>query len=895
MMAAKAKRRMFCARVMNFLGLRFDAAAKSYQQSPDSARPGFRTELAPDKGIVAGSPPIWQSCPFAIRLAAPVAAPTPYRDDSAAVTHHPFEVPSMHSRRILPVLLLLFIASGCAALVYEVVWFQLLQLVIGSSSVSLAVLLGTFMGGMCLGSFWFSRFVSAKQHPMRVYAVLEFGIGAIALLVLFGMPLVSGVYTAWAGSGTWGLILRGVAAGICLLPPTILMGATLPALSRWVDSSPEGVSWLGFFYAGNIMGAVLGSLLAGFYLLRLFDIPTATYVAVAINMGVAAIAWLLSTTIKNDAPAKAVAAVEPVAGSTALHIAIGLSGMTALAAEVVWTRYLSLLFGATTYTFSLILAAFLVGLGIGSAIGSALGRSVARPRMAFGWCQALLTVAIAWAAYMLTDSMPYWPIDPSIAHNPWFNYQLDFVRCLWAVLPGAILWGASFPLALASVAKPGYDPAQMVGRLYAANTVGAIVGSLAGGTLMIVWLGSQHTQQVLILIAALSALIVLMPTGKDEPAGASLRFGLSAIGIGVGATLLALFAVHELPGLLVAYGRYSATRVGQADVFYVGEGINASVAVSRLSDGTLNYHNAGKVQASSEAQDMRLQRMLGHMTTLIPANPKSVLVIGCGAGVTAGAVSVDPRVEKLTIAEIEPLVPKTVSTYFSRHNFDVVRNPKTVVHIDDARHFILTANEKFDAITSDPLDPWVKGAAMLYTKEFFDLAKSKLNPGGVMTLFVQLYWSNEEAVKSELATFFESFPNGVVFGNTYQGGGYDLVLLGQLEPVSIDVADIDARLRRPEYRTVATSLSEIGIGSGIDLFATYAGQPSDLGAYFKDAVVTHDSNLRLQYLAGSGVNLNIGPSIYNGLLMYRKPPTTIFKGTDEFKASLWTAIQNFGR
>jgi spermidine synthase len=354
-------------------------------------------------------------------------------------------------------------------------------------------------------------------------------------------------------------------------------------------------------------------------------------------------------------------------------------------------------------------------------------------------------------------------------------------------------------------------------------------------------------------------------------------------------------AVHELPGLLVAYGRYSATRVGQADVFYVGEGINASVAVSRLSDGTLNYHNAGKVQASSEAQDMRLQRLLGHMTTLVPANPRSVLVIGCGAGVTAGAVSVDPRVERLTIAEIEPLVPRTVSTYFSRYNYDVVRNPKTTVRIDDARHFILTSNEKFDAVTSDPLDPWVKGAAMLYTKEFFELVKQHLNPGGVVTLFVQLYWSNEEAVKSELATFFEAFPNGVVWGNTYQGGGYDLVLMGQVEPTVINLDEVESRLHRPEYATVATSLREIGVNSIIDLFATYAGQARDLGPWLKDAAITHDSNLRLQYLAGMGVNLNIGPSIYNGLLAYRRQPDALFTGSDQMKSALWAAMQNAGR
>ena len=174
---------------------------------------------------------------------------------------------------------------------------------------------------------------------------------------------------------------------------------------------------------------------------------------------------------------------------------------------------------------------------------------------------------------------------------------------------------------------------------------------------------------------------------------------------------------------------------------------------------------------------MRLQRMLGHLTTLIPENPKSVLVIGCGAGVTAGAVSIGPTLDKVTIAEIEPLVPPVVSTYFGDYNYNVVKNPKVHVVIDDGRHFLETTDEMFDGITSDPLDPWVKGAAALYTKEFFELAKRHLKPGGVVTQFVQLYESSEEAVKSEVATFFEVVPNATVWANTVNGQGYDIVLL----------------------------------------------------------------------------------------------------------------------
>ena len=795
--------------------------------------------------------------------------------------------------RLLPALLLLFVCSGCAALIYEVVWFQLLQLVIGSSAVSLGVLLGTFMGGMCLGSLLLPRIAPPDRHPLRVYAWLELGIGVVGLLVLLGMPLVAGLYVAWAGTGTASLLLRGAVAGVCLLPPTLMMGATLPAISRSVEATPQGVSWLGFFYGGNIAGAVVGSLLAGFYLLRVFDTSMATFVAVAINLTVAAIAIALAriTPFEPAEPAPEAPAARPPSNAV-VYIVIAISGMTALAAEVVWTRLMSLLFGATTYTFSLILAVFLFGLGIGSSLGSMLARSVSKPRLALGCCQLLLSGAVAWTAYMLTDSLPYWPINPSITTDPWFTLQLDLVRCLWAVLPGTILWGASFPLALASVASPGQDPGRLVGRVYAANTVGAIVGSLGASLVLVAWIGSQHAQQVLVITCACSGLLLLEPV--LAAASSSTRFQVaSSIGLAalLGVAVLAARNVPEVPGMLVAYGRYTATRVGSADIIYMGEGLTASVAVSRLSNGVLNYHNAGKVQASSEPQDMRLQRMLGHMTTLVPLRPRSVLVIGCGAGVTAGAVSIDPAVEHETIAEIEPLVPQVVSTYFAEHNEHVVNNKKVRVQLDDARHFLMTTKEKFDAVTSDPLDPWVRGAAMLYTAEFFDVVKAHLNPGGAVTLFVQLYESNTEAVKSEVATFFQAFPNGIVWGNTNNGAGYDLVLLGQVEPTRIDLDRIDGLLRDPKYADVSRSLREIGFNSAIDLFSTYAGRAGDLTGWYRDAQINRDRNLRLQYLAGLGLNLYQSGEIYSQMLAYRRPPDDIFVGSDAMKQALWQAMQ----
>jgi spermidine synthase len=798
----------------------------------------------------------------------------------------------MSPRRVLPALLLLFVGSGCAALIYEIVWFQLLQLVIGSSAVSMGVLLGTFMGGMCLGSLFFARVISTRQHPLRVYAYLELGIAVLGIVLLFAMPLLGGIYFHWGGGGVTGVLLRGVAASICLLPPTLAMGATLPAMSRWVESTPEGVSWLGFFYGGNIAGGVLGCLLAGFYLLRVHDTAFATFVAVGLNVLVAVAALMIAKSTPHPEIAAAPASLERASGAWAVYVAIGLSGMTALGAEVIWTRLLSLLLGGTVYTFSLILAVFLTGLGIGSSLGSAIAGRIARPRLALGWCQLLICVALTWTAYMLTQSLPYWPINPSISSDPWYNFQLDLVRCLWAVLPGAILWGASFPLALASVATGGKDPARLVGGVYAANTLGAIVGSVTASLLLVVWLGSQQAQQILVIISAVSALLMLESAASNAESKKTRvqLVGTVLLAAAMGGAVLLARTIQPVPGVLVAYGRYAATRLGEGEIVYVGEGWNASVAVTRLSNGVLNYHNAGKVQASSEPQDMRLQRMLGHMTTLIPKNPESVLVIGCGAGVTAGAVSIDPKVKRLTIAEIEPLVPSVVSRYFAQHNFDVVANPKTRIVLDDARHYLLTTDEKFDAITSDPLDPWVKGAAMLYTKEFFETVKAHLKPGGAVTLFVQLYESNTAAVKSEIGTFLEVFPGGVVWGNTNNGAGYDLVLLGQAEPTKIDVEAVQRNLSDPSMAPVAQSLGEVGMFSAVDLFSNYAGTKSDLAPWLADAAINRDRNLRLQYLAGMGAHLYQSEAIYADMLQYSQWPADLFVGSDATKQQLRTAI-----
>src|SRR5207302_6376187 len=244
------------------------------------------------------------------------------------------------SGRFYALLLCFFIGSGCAALVYEIVWFQLLELVIGSTAVSLAVLLGTFMGGMCLGSLAFARLVPASLHPLKVYAAIEFGIGVIAVAVLYLLPAAADLYAGIGAQGAAGIAARALLCAAFLLAPTVLMGATLPCAARFLERTPRGVSWLGILYTGNLAGAVVGCLVAGFYLLRLYDMATATFVAVAVNALCALLALLLAAVASYRQPhAPAVAqGVSARSESVAVYLTIALSGLTALGAQVVWTR-----------------------------------------------------------------------------------------------------------------------------------------------------------------------------------------------------------------------------------------------------------------------------------------------------------------------------------------------------------------------------------------------------------------------------------------------------------------------------------------------------------------------------------------------------------------------------
>lgn len=759
-----------------------------------------------------------------------------------------------------------FAASGCAALVYQVVWLEQLGLALGSSAVSLGVLLATFLGGLSAGSLLATRW-PATTRPLRRFAQLELLTAALGLATLATIPLLGSLYVAWAGN--LGFVLRLVVAALALLPATLAMGATLPAVAPWVRSTP----WLGLCYAANAAGGAVGAVLAGFYLLRAHDVYAATAVAVALNLLAALAAAALAARVPPTVVTTEPAAVPAARTGTTLYVVAALSGFTALAAEVLWTRQLSLLLGGTVYTFALILGVFLLALALGSAAGVGIGERYL-PRAALAACQWLLCLALATGSYALARSLPYWPLDVTLPSTAETALELDVLRVAWVALPAALLWGASFPLALAALAAETRAPRQrLVARLYAANTAGAIAGALLTTFVLVVVIGSQRTAQLMIVVSAAAGWLLLFDSARG-----GRRLALASLAAAALASVA--LVVPALPPAFVAYGRFLPTRGLDANVVYVGEGLTSSIAVVAEPSGVLTYHNAGKTQASTYPEDLRLQRMLGHLGTLLAEQPKSVLVVGLGAGITAGAVSIDPAVERVVVAEIEPLVPHAAAEYFATHNFGVVTSPKVELRIDDGRHFLATTAERFDVITSDPLDPWVKGAAALYTREFWQLAKERLNDGGVVTVFVQLYESTPEAVRSEIATFLDVFPQGLLFANTVQGMGYDLVLVGRADSRPIDLTRLARRLGRSDYAPVATSLRAVGFASALDLLGTYTGRTQDLAPWLAGAARNTDRNLRLQYLAGEGMNSFRAQAIFRELVGEGPAfPADLFTGT----------------
>jgi spermidine synthase len=796
------------------------------------------------------------------------------------------------------VLLLLFTASGCAALVYEIVWFHLLRLVIGASALSLGILLASFMGGMFLGSLLLARVVPVAVHPLRVYALIEIGIGAFGVVLPFVLPAVRAVYIGLFGHGVAGIALRGVVAALLLLPPTALMGATLPAVARRYRGHHGGTSALAELYGANTLGAVLGCLLTGFYILPNWDILVATGIAAALNFAIGVTALRLSRRTEDDDQASAEPEPQVAAGVDArtIYQVAALSGLTALGAQVAWTRLLALLFGGTIYTFAIILAIFLGGLGVGSTLAAFYLKRGHDPRRLLAASQLALVPAIVYAAFMIAKIIPYTATLRVVPIGT--LHVLHVIRCFEVIFPAAVLWGMSFPLALAAVRDADADRGRSSGNVYAANTLGAIGGSLLTSLVLIPTWGTRLAQQVFVALAACSAALMyasLRRAAANEPntpqanpdekaQGKPKRTRLDLLAdLPWPAAIAGALLVPALPPQFQAIGRYIWT-LNERDKFpYVVEGVASTVAV-RESVNNRYYHVAGKVEASTDHLDMRLQRLLGHLSALAHPHPESVLVVGLGAGITAGTFIVHPEVKRIVICEIEPAVLPAASRFFSQENHSVLSDERVQVVNDDARHFLATTDEKFDIITSDPIHPWVRGNSVLFSQEYYAIVKDKLNRGGIATQWVPLYETSEKAIQIQMRTFIDAFPDGTVWNSQPDAKGYDVVLLGQVEPLIIDMGAVQKRI--DDNEALKKSLAHVKLGSALDIFASYGTRGRDLGPWLGDTPVNRDFSLKLEYISGLAFNLQVADEIYANMIKGRTLPDDLLTGPAEMTSQL---------
>lgn len=795
------------------------------------------------------------------------------------------EPPSVERR-----LQLLFAASGCAALIYELVWFHLLRLVIGASALSVGIVLASFMGGMFVGSLLFSRYVPKDKRPLGVYAVLEVGIGTFGLLIPIVLPAVRHVYVALVGYGPLGIALRAFIAVVLLLPPTALMGATIPAIARRYAPNQSGMSSLSALYAANTIGAVLGSLVAAFYLLAEWDVWVTTFVAAALNFFVALSAYRLrdNTPVPRAPEAEAPSSArlegevphEP--RQRAVYVAAGLSGLTALGAQVVWTRLLTLLFGATVYAFAIILAVFLAGLGIGSALATALLRRGANAWKALTLTQLALIPALAGGGYLLAEILPFSAAGTGTPVT--ILHALHVLRSVPVVLPAAVLWGMSMPLAFAAAASSHTDTARSSGAVYASNTAGAIAGAIATSFWLIPAYGTLAAGRALVVLASVSAALLLRRLGGALTGfrllGQSVVLSpLGALGFGaLGAALL-----PPLPTAFQAHGRYIRSVNPKDRYLYVSEGAASTVAVHVSPDGYRSFDVSGRIEATNTPSDLRLERLLGHLSAFANPHPKNVLVVGLGGGVTAGAISLHPEVKRMVICEIEPRVTGA-ARLFAPENYGVLDDPRVEVVFDDARHFLATTREHFDVITSDPIHPWVRGNSVLFSREYYAIVKSKLSQGGIATQWVPLYETSERAIQIQMRTFSDAFPEGTVWNSSISGRGYDVVLLGRNGPLTFDAAAIEARLARTPK--VAQSLREVRINSVVDLLGTYATRGPDLQAWLGDTPVNRDFSLKLEYISGMALNTDAADTIYAHMVANRTYPQGLFSVPPETEIAL---------
>lgn len=763
--------------------------------------------------------------------------------------------------RTPPVLVSLFFVSGATSLVYQTVWARGLHHVLGTSNFAVSVVLAAFMAGLGIGGALGASRAHGVARPLQLYGRLELGIGLYAVLFPNLLSLATPLYLLLDGfPPALASAAHAALAAVLLLPPTIAMGATLPLLTRLVaDRRGTLADRIGVMYAANTLGAVAGTAAAGLWLLPTIGLAATTLAAAAGNaaLGLVAIgADRMFPPLVADDDLEPLDADDPP-DTSALPMAdlALLAGVASLACEVVWTRLVALMFGGSTYAFTAMLLAVLLGIALGGRIGGPLADDALRWSGARAVVRGFAAIELGLCALCVGLSF-VWPFVPYVfvwlfdaldgKHDPIAVFAASFGGAVLVLLLPAIGMGLAFPFAVRAAAGSGTEASRPVGRVYAANTFGGVIGAVAAGFFVLPHLGLQAGIAGAAAVNATTAALAWWRGERRALAGLAAVCAVAALWIrapweplwmsGGMYQYVSQFEDHTPAGM-----RRFATK--DQDLMYYDEGESSVVTVGRnRGSGNLWLANNGKVDASSSG-DMPTQVLVALAGAQYVERPDRVLVIGLASGITAGAVSLLPEVRSLEIAEIEPAI-LGAARLFDPYNHQVLDDPRVRVITNDGRNHLLRAPPgAYDLVISEPSNPYLSGVANLFTQEFWALGRSRLRPGGVWAQWIQLYGMGPDELRGLLRTFAGVYPYVALYVAIE---GADVVILGSDAPLVPDVAKARRLLANDQ---VDVEMAGIGIRFPLDLVAYHAMNRDQVLAFAGDAPIVTDDNLRVEYAA----------------------------------------------
>ncbi len=757
-----------------------------------------------------------------------------------------------HRTGIRLAVLLLFFLSGACGLVYEVVWMRMLTLVFGATAFATSTILASFFAGLALGSFSFGRIIDRGGEPLKVYALLEGGIGVFAFLMPLFLAGLNETFVFISREWDFGFyalsLIRFALSFLVLLIPATLMGGTLPVILKYFVRKRESLGWnVGSLYAVNTFGAVVGTVSAGFFLILLLGVREAAYLAGGVNLMIAAVMFLLyrRLSVGEDSGEGALPSSQPEVedrleplspGLARLALwAIGISGFCSLALEVFWTRGLVFFLDNSTHAFTTILTGFLLGIALGS---TAIARWIDGRTRLLGWLGAieiLIGVSAVLAIPILNRSTPViqglirTSIDPTL---PWRWMGMRFVTTLTVILVPTILIGATFPLVTKiytrSVARVGTS----LGNVYSVNTFGGVLGSVIAGFLLIPTIGIQRG---IVLVAAIAVVLGTVLLFSD-PVMERKRKVVMAVGSVV---LFGSFGIYYLTGGRLELISYTE-RIEAAEVLYYEEGVGATVKVFQNEFGENLVSINGFPVAGEPLGLQDAQKALAHLPLLLSdaPNPK-VNLIGFGAGGASwGVMQYD--VERVDCVELVPAVINAAK-WFPTVNHGVVGHPKYQVILEDGRNYALVADEKYDVISIDATSPKMAGNGSLYALEFYELLKERLNPGGVVVQWFPLHLLSDAEVRMTTKTFLEVYPHATLWLTPLRQHS---ILVGTEEELAIDLPALKEKMARANFQE---EFADLQVTDEVDLLSWFVMGEEILAEFVQDSKVNSDNHPYLEF------------------------------------------------